>query len=150
EEVLGDRPATFADLPRLRRCEWAIREALRIYPPVWILFTRKAVQNTELGGYAVPVGTWVYVFPWVVHRDARWYPEPERFDPERFSPGRVEQIPHYAWLPFGGGPHMCIGNTFAMMEMTLVIATVLQRFRIAPLNPGPAEPVPLMSLTPKG
>lgn len=150
DTVLGDRPATSADLPKLKRCEWAVRETLRLYPPVWIIFTRKALAGVDLGRHRVRKGDWMYILPYTLHRDARWFPNPEVFDPERFAPGRVEAISQYAYIPFGAGPHMCIGNAFATMEMVLILATVLQRYRPALLETREAEPEALLSLRPRG
>jgi cytochrome P450 len=89
--------------------------------------------------------------PYVTQRDPRWFPEPERFDPDRFAPGRVEDIPEYVYFPFGAGPHVCVGNTFAMMEITLVVATLVQRFHLE-LTPGQENLAPELkvSLRPKG
>ncbi len=84
-------------------------------------------------------GGWVYIYPWVLHRDPRFFPEPERFDPERFARGRVESIPQHAYIPFGAGPHVCIGNTFAQMEVVLAVSTVIRRFRL--VLPDGARPV---------
>jgi cytochrome P450 len=150
DEAVGGRAVTFADLPRLGYAERVVRESLRLYPPTWSLFPREALAEVELGGYVVPKEAWVSIFPWVLHRDARWVPEPERFDPDRFAPGRAEQIPQYAYIPFGAGPHACIGKGFAMMEMTLILATVLQQYRVE-LLPGQetVEPEPLIALRPK-
>ncbi|MBI1914322.1 MAG: cytochrome P450 [Planctomycetes bacterium] len=104
-----------------------------------------------LGGYKIAKGCWISVFPFVTHRDPRFFENPEQFDPERFADDRAEQIPPYAYFPFGAGPHVCIGNTFAIMEMTLVVSTILQRFRVA-LAPGQreVEPVPDVVIRPKG
>jgi cytochrome P450 len=128
-----------------------LKESMRLYPPAVGVFNRQAITDVEVGGYPLKRGAVVQIISYVVHHDARWFPEPERFDPERFAPGRVEQIPQYAYFPFGGGPRVCIGNTFAMMEMTLILATILQRFRPT-LAPGQGEPGRLvqMSLRPAG
>jgi cytochrome P450 len=151
DAALGGRPAAAEDLPRLAYAERVVKEALRLYPPTWSLFAREAVADVEVGGYTLPRGSWVAMFPYVLHRDPRWFPEPERFDPERFAPGRVEQVPPLAYVPFGAGPHACIGNAFASMEMVLILATVLQQVRVelAP-GQGDAEPEPLIALRPKG
>src|SRR5262249_3282795 len=122
-----------------------------LYPPTWALFAREAVVDVELGGYAVPRGTWVFAFPWVTQRDPRFFPDPERFDPGRFAPGRAEQVLSYAYFPFGGGPHVCVGSTFALTEMALVVATVVRQYRLA-LAPeqGSVEPEPLLAIRPRG
>jgi cytochrome P450 len=151
DAVVGDRPATYADMPRLRRTEMAVKEALRLYPPSGFLFVREAVEDVELGGYPVRRGSWVFISPYVVQRDPRLFPDPEVFNPGRFAPGRAEEIPGYAWIPFGGGPRICIGSALALMEMVLVAATVLQRFRVG-LAPGQGEVEPEVKivLRPKG
>jgi cytochrome P450 len=146
DAVLGRRPATMADVARLRFTEMTIKEAMRLYPPTWVVFTRQALADVELGGYRLPRGAWVYLSPYVTHHDPRFFPDPERFDPERFAPGRVGQAPAHAYFPFGAGPHVCIGSTFALTLMTLTVATVLQRFRLA-LPPGQKDVVPVVDLT---
>jgi cytochrome P450 len=148
--VLDRRPATADDVPRLASVTRAIKEAIRLYPPVWA-FPRECIDDTEIGGYPVPKGSWVYLFPSVTHRDARWFPDPDKFVPERFAAEAEAKLPPLAYFPFGGGPRVCIGSTFALTEMTLVVATVLQRFHVAP-TPGREQvsPDPLMSLEPRG
>lgn len=149
--VLGGRAAAFADLPRLTFTDRVVRESLRICPPTSALFTRQAITEVEIGGYQLARGSLVTLSPYVTQRDPRWFPEPERFDPDRFGPGRADHIPEYAYLPFGGGPHVCIGNTFAMMEIALVTATLVQRFHLE-LTPGQEnlQPELRVSLRPKG
>jgi cytochrome P450 len=151
EAVLGGRLATFEDLPRLTFADAVVKESLRIYPPTSALFTRQALTEVEIGGYRLARGSLAAISPYVTQRDPRWFPEPERFDPDRFGPGRVEGIPEYAYLPFGAGPHVCVGNTFAMMEITLIVATLVQRFQVE-LTPGQEKVVPELkvSLRPKG
>ncbi len=151
ETVLGGRVATFEDLPRLTFADTVVKESLRLCPPTAALFTRQALTEVEIGGYRLARGSLVAISPYVTQRDPRWFPEPECFDPDRFGPGRVEDIPEYAYLPFGAGPHVCIGNTFAMMEITLVVATLVQRFHIE-LTPGQENLLPELkvSLRPKG
>jgi cytochrome P450 len=138
ETVLGERPATVEDLPRLQYTGMVVKESLRLYPPLWDLTTREAVSNVELGGYELPKGSWIALSPYVTQRDPRFFENPDQFDPQRFAAGRAEQIPPYAYFPFGAGPHVCIGNTFAIMEMTLVVSMILQQFRVA-LAPGQRE-----------
>jgi cytochrome P450 len=150
ETVLGERAATFEDLPRLRYMQMVVKESLRLYPPTWVLFTREAVADVELGGYVIPKASWVNLSPYVTQRDPRWFPEPERFDPERFAPGRVGRIPEYAYFPFGGGPHVCIGNLFATMEITVIVATILRRFRLQLAGQREVEPWLRVTMRPKG
>jgi cytochrome P450 len=131
DAVLGDRPATNEDVPRLRYLEMVIRESMRLYPVAGFLFGREAIEDVELGGYTLPRGSWVFIAPYIVHRDDRLFPNPEVFDPERFAPGRIDEIAPYAFIPFGGGPRICIGNSLAMTQIALLTATVLQRFHVA-------------------
>ena len=151
DTVLTRRAATYADVARLPYAEMVVKEAMRLYPPTWTLFAREAVEPVDLGGYKIPRGSWVYIFPWVTQRDPRFFKDPETFDPERFAPGRVDKIPQYAYFPFGGGPRVCIGSAFATMEMILIVACVLQRFGVKPAGgEREIEPEPLISLRPKG
>jgi cytochrome P450 len=151
DTVLARRPATFGDVTRLTYTDMVVKESLRLYPPTWALFPREVVTPVELGGYTVPKGAWVYAFPFVTHRDPRFFENPEEFDPERFGPGRLDKIPQYAYFPFGGGPRVCIGNTFATMEMILIVATILQKVRVRlAANLAQVEPEPLIAIRPKG
>jgi cytochrome P450 len=127
--VLGDRPARFEDLPALAEAEWVVLETMRLYPPAWAL-GRQALTRVEVGGFQFPRGAEFVMSPWVVHRDPKLFPDPERFDPQRWRDGLQQRLPRFAYLPFGGGPRVCIGNRFAMMEAKLVLATLLQRFRV--------------------
>jgi cytochrome P450 len=151
EAVLGERAATYEDLPRLTFTDTVVKESLRICPPTSALFARQAITEVEIGGYWLARGGLVSLSPYVTQRDPRWFPKPERFDPDRFGPGRVEDIPEYAYFPFGAGPHVCIGNTFAMMEITLIVATLVQRFQLE-LGPGQEDLQPELkvSLRPRG
>jgi len=149
--VLGGQNPTAEDITRLPYTEAAIKETLRLYPPAWIWFAREAVEDVEIGGYTIPKGGIVYATPWVTHRDPRWFSEPERFDPDRFLPGRFERLPPCAYFPFGAGPRGCIGNVFAMTEMVLVMACLCQRIWLS-LAPNQGEPdlTPLLALRPRG
>jgi cytochrome P450 len=149
--VLGGRAATLEDLPRLIFADTVVKESLRLCPPTSALFTREALAEVEIGGYRLARGSLAATSPYVTQHDPRWFPEPERFDPDRFAPGRVEAIPEYAFFPFGAGPHVCVGNTFALMEITLVVATLVQRFQVE-LTPGQENFVSELkvSLRPKG
>lgn len=148
DEVLGGRAPSVADLPRLKFTEMIVKESMRLYPPAYAI-GREAIEDTEIGGFAVPKGTQVYAFQWVTQRDSRYFDEPNAFKPERWGDASVEQIPKYAYFPFGGGPRQCIGNYFAMMEIMLTLATIGQRFRFA-LDPAhEVELLPVLSLRPK-
>lgn len=131
--ALGGAPR-FDDLGRLPLCLAVFKEALRLYPPLYI-FSREAVRETEVAGYRVPRGRMVFLTPYALHRHPAYWPEPERFDPGRFTPEQEAKRPRYTYLPFGGGPRVCIGNHFALMEAQLVLATLLRRFRFE-LSPG--------------
>ncbi len=144
DAVLGDRLATVADLPRLEYAANAINESMRLYPPAYA-FGREALADCEIGGYRVPAGTTIFMSPWVAHRDPRWFEEPLAFRPERWEDGFAKSLPRFAYLPFGGGPRVCIGNSFALMEATLILASVLRRYRVR--GAGEADPVPFPSIT---
>jgi cytochrome P450 len=144
--TLAGAPPTAADLPRLASIERLVNEALRLYPPAWA-FDRLVREDLALGGYTIPKGWNVWVVPWVVHRDPRFWSEPERFDPARWTTDAVKSRPKYSFIPFGGGPRVCIGNAFAMMEAQLVLATTLTRFRVEQLGDEPL-PEPGFTLRP--
>jgi cytochrome P450 len=150
DTVLAGRDPTASDLPRLSYTERVVKEALRLYPPAIGVFMRQALREVEIGGYTLPRNSLVQIFSYICQHDPRWFPDPERFDPDRFLPERQQGLPPFAYFPFGGGPRVCIGNTFAMMEMTLVVATLMQGLNVElAAGQGEAEPVALMSLRPK-
>jgi cytochrome P450 len=149
ESVLGGRAPTAADVKSLAYTECVLKEAMRLHPPAWTM-GRAVLEPFEVRGHALQRGDQVLISQWVLHRDARWFPEPERFDPERFSPERAKAIPRYAYLPFGAGPRVCIGSHFAMMEATLLLALIVQRFRVEPLPGPPLAYAPSVTLRPKG
>jgi cytochrome P450 len=125
-------------------------EAMRLYPPAWIM-GRMAVADDEVGGYCIPAGSSVLVSQWCMHRHPAFWPQPERFDPERFNPDdpAVKERPRYAYFPFGGGPRLCIGEPFAWMEGVLVVATLVQRFRFNLAAQAQVEPQPSVTLRPR-
>jgi cytochrome P450 len=146
-QVLGGRTPTAADLPNLPYTEMVIQEVMRLYPPAYAI-GRQAIGPCTIGGYPIPAGGTVLMSQWVVHRDPRYYDDPEHFYPERWADGLAKRLPRYAYFPFGGGQRVCIGNTFALMELPLVLATIAQRFRFS-LPPGPpVVPKPLLTLQP--
>ncbi|WP_435011204.1 cytochrome P450 [Tundrisphaera lichenicola] len=147
DEVLPDRLPTIADLPRLPYTERVVTEALRIYPTVWLL-GREAIEPTEVGGHPIAPGTTIYMSQWVIHRDPRWFDDPLAFRPDRWLDGLARKIPRYAYFPFGGGPRICIGNAFAMMEATLLLATIARKFRPRVLHPEKVVLQPTMTLRP--
>lgn len=147
-EVLGGRSPSVDDLPRLKYTSMVVDEAMRLYPPAW-MFTRAARQDLEIGGYFIPKDSYLFLSPYVVHRKASLWEDPEGFDPERFAPTRAASIPRFAYFPFGGGPRQCIGNAFALMETALLLAVFLPRYRLDLVPGHPVEPQPLVTLRPK-
>jgi cytochrome P450 len=146
--VLGGRSPVVSDLPNLRLAEHAVTEAMRLYPPAWG-FGREAVADCEIGGYVVPAGTTVIISPWLTHRDPRHFEDPTAYRPERWSSDLARRLPRFAYIPFGGGPRICIGNRFAMMEAVLILATIAQRFRLEWQRDHPVVPLPSITLRPK-
>jgi cytochrome P450 len=144
DRVLGGRPPTLDDLPNLRYTSLVITESLRLYPPAWGM-ARVAIEDTEIAGYPIPKGCGVSLAQWVVHRDPRWFEAPLEFRPERWEGDLAKRLPRFAYFPFGGGPRQCIGNNFAVMEASLLLATLAQQFRIS-LLPG-KEIIPAASIT---
>ncbi len=142
--ILGGRVPSLDDLPKLTYLSHVLTESLRLYPTAWGM-ARLAAEEHEIAGYAVPVGYGVAFAQWVVQRDARWFDAPLEFRPERWENGLAKQLPRFAYFPFGGGPRQCIGNTFALMEAGVVLATVGQKYRFA-LVPG-HRVTPLASIT---
>ncbi len=138
DAVLGDRPPALADLPRLPYTLQVIKEAMRLYPPAWVVNVRRAAADTMLGPYPIRRGERLWISPFVMHRRPAFFPDPERFDPERWTPERERALPKYAYMPFGGGPRVCIGNGFALMEAHLIVAAVARRCRLR-LLPGVVE-----------
>jgi cytochrome P450 len=118
---------------------------MRLYPPVWLLTIRTSDEPLELNGYTIDPGSWIFVSPYVTHRDPRYFPDPSAFEPERFLGSRGQEIPRFAYIPFGAGPRVCIGNAFAMMEARLILAAIAQQYRLT-LVPG-QEIVPAPEIT---
>ncbi len=134
DAVLGGRRATLDDAQRLKYVEMVVAEAMRLYPPAWAM-GRQAIEEVEIGPYRLPKGCFVFFSQYMVHRDERYFPEPLRFDPERFEPEARAGRPKFAYFPFGGGGRQCIGEAFAWMEAVLVVAALAQRWRLR-LEPG--------------
>jgi cytochrome P450 len=146
--VLGGRPPAFEDLPALRYTEMVLAESMRLFPPAWGI-GRRALRDVVLGGFKVAAGAILALPPYVVHRDERFWPDPLRFDPERFTAEARAARPRFAYFPFGGGARSCIGESFAWMEGVLLLAAIGQRWRLR-LAPGhPVEPQALMTLRPR-
>jgi cytochrome P450 len=148
DRVIGDERPSFEHIEQLAGTRRVIEESLRLYPPAWG-FSRRALNDDEIGGYRVPKGSLVFVIPFVVHRRPRVWPDPDRYDPDRFAPEQVAVRPRFAYIPFSGGPRGCIGSQFAMVEALLIVAAIAQRYRIV-LVPGQnIRPEPLITLRPK-
>ena len=146
--VLGGRTPAMDDLPRLPYLGHILTESLRLYPPAWGI-ARLAEEEHEIAGYPVFPRYGMATAQWVVHRDPRWFDAPQEFRPERWERGLAKQLPRFAYFPFGGGPRQCIGNTFALMEASVVLATIGQKFRFQ-LAPGQkVEPFASITMRPK-
>lgn len=146
--VIGNRLPTLADLKNLTYTEDVIKESMRIYPPLWSV-ARQTRESTQLGDYPIGKYATVLIPIWAVHHDERWYPNPWSFEPERWSDERADAVPRYAYLPFGGGPRICIGNSFAMMEAQLILVSILQQFKLTHVEGHQVVPEPLVTLRPK-
>ena len=146
--VLGGRAPTIDDLPRLAYTNHVLTESLRLYPPAWGI-ARLTMEPHEIAGYRILPGNGVACAQWTVHRDPRWFDSPEEFRPERWEDGLAKRLPRFAYFPFGGGPRQCIGNTFALMEAALVLATIAQKFRFRVVPGHPVETLPSITLRPK-
>jgi len=147
--AIGSRTPTLEDLPQLRYARMVVEEAMRLYPPVWG-FMRQAVGADEVGGFTIPKRSVVTISPYVTHRHPAVWEDPERFDPDRFTPERVRSRPRFAYLPFSGGPRLCIGNEFALMEAQLVVAMTVQRYRLQLVPGTTVELESRLTLRPRG
>ena len=128
DRVLQGRAPTVEDLPQLRYVDMVMKESLRLYPPAYGV-VREAVKDCEIGGYRIPAGATLAMFQWVVHRDPRFFDRPEEFVPERWTIDFEKRLPRCAYFPFGAGPRVCIGNSFALTELPLLIATIARNFQ---------------------
>ena len=149
DEVLGGRIPSAGDLPNLPYTGMVLAESMRLYPPTWIFIRMALQEDTVPSGATISPGSKIYLCPYVMHRNPRYFPDPERFDPERFTAPAKKGRPQFAYFPFGGGARVCIGEHFAKMEATLVLASIAQRFQLS-LVPGQTiVPEPKMTLRPK-
>jgi len=146
--VLGGRAPEVDDLPRLTFLNHVLTESLRLYPTAWGM-ARLAAEEHEIAGYPVRRGYGVAFAQWVIHRDARWFDAPLEFRPERWENGLAKQLPRFAYFPFGGGPRQCIGNTFALLEASVVLATIGQKFRFQLIPEHKVTPLASITLRPK-
>jgi cytochrome P450 len=148
DEVLDGRPPAVEDVPRLPYTRQVFSESMRCYPPAWVV-ARRALEECPLGSFTLPAGALVLMSEWVTHHDPRYYPDPFRFDPDRWTPEAVADRPRFAYYPFGGGSRLCIGEQFAWMEGVLVLATLASRWRFQLVPGHPVVPLPQITLRPK-
>jgi cytochrome P450 len=148
DQVLAGRTPTAADVPNLPYTRQVLSESMRLYPPVWTI-GRRAIAPFRAGQYDLPAGTVVLMSQWVMHHDQRYWPEPMKFDPDRWRPDAKTDRPRYAYFPFSFGPRSCIGEAFAWMEATLLLATIGQKWRFEPAG-AELELEPTITLRPKG
>jgi cytochrome P450 len=136
EFLRGGAPG-YENLSRLRYSRMVVDETMRLYPPVWVI-SRQAIADDEIGGYRIPAGSEILMFPYITHRHPKWWPEPEKFLPERFAPENAPARQKFAYVPFGAGPRACVGLNFAMTEILVVLALLLQRFHLDPVPEAPS------------
>jgi cytochrome P450 len=148
ERVLGSRLPTPEDMPELRYTDWVIKESMRIYPPAWAI-GREALEDCEIGGCRVARGAQILMAQFLVHRDPRFWPEPERFNPSRWDEESTRNLPRCVFFPFGDGPRVCIGANFATMEAVLLLATIAQRHRLELAQRPTLNLLPLITLRPR-
>jgi cytochrome P450 len=145
DRVLGGRLPTLADVPNLPYVEQVVTESMRLYPPAWLI-GRRAIEEFAVRDYTVPARSVVVMSPYVLQRDARFFVDPERFRPERWTPEFKASLPPFAYFPFGGGARRCIGESFAWMELVLVMSTIAQRWRMRLVPGHPVVPQPVVTL----
>lgn len=147
--VLGDRRPTYEDLAALSYTTRVVEEAVRLFPPVWML-SRRPIEPDEIGGYQVPAGVDVLICLYTLHRHPDFWENPEEFDPDRFLPEHKRDRPRYAYLPFGAGPRFCVGNNLGLLEAVLVVAMTARSFRLRRTTDRPVVPEPMLSLRLRG
>jgi cytochrome P450 len=147
-DVLGDKPVTLADLHRIPLLEGVVKESMRLYPPIWV-FARSAIAEDDIGGTRIRPGNVLMLSSYVTHRHPALWENPEGFDPSRFSAPPAVARPRFSYFPFGGGARQCIGDSFAMMEAQLILATVLRRVKLSLAPWQRVEPEPLVTLRPR-
>ena len=148
DTVLAGRLPTMEDMPRLTSTRMILAESMRLYPPAWILGLR-AINDYEVGGYIIPARSIITLCQYVMHRDPRYYPDPETFDPQRWAAEAEASRPKFAYFPFGGGPRQCIGESFAWMEGMLLLATLAQEWQLRLVPGHPVETKALITLRPR-
>jgi cytochrome P450 len=145
DRLLGGRPPTVADIASLSYVEKVVTESMRLYPPAWII-GRRALVDYPIGEYVAPARSIMVMSPYVLQRDGRFFPDPGRFNPDRWTPEFRAALPPFAYFPFGGGPRRCIGDSFAWMELVLVVATIAQHWQLRLVPGHRVEPQPLVTL----
>lgn len=148
-QALGDKVPTLADLPNLKAAERVIKESMRLYPPLWSIAGRLVLQDCEIGGYHIPKDSVIFISPWAMHRNPRYFTEPQAFHPERWTDEFSKALPKYTYFPFGAGQRVCIGMPFAMLEATLALAMVVRQYRLELVAGQPVELLPSFTLRPK-
>lgn len=150
DRVLGERVPTIADLKAMPYTEQVLNETMRIYPPAWSMMVRRARAELSLGGTTVPAGSVMLIPMWVIHRNPRIYPEPLRFEPARFAGEWRKRMPQYAFFPFGGGPHVCLGAHLSVFEGQLILPMLIQRLAFEPVPQPEPQLQALLTLRPRG
>ena len=148
DSVLGSKPATVAHVAKLKYTEMVFAESMRLFPPVWVV-GRRAIEDYRIDGYVIPRQSLLLMSQWVMHRDRRFFPDPLRFDPNRWTAQAREGRPKFSYFPFGGGPRICIGESFAWTEGVLLLATIAQRWKLRLLPDHPVRPQALVTLRPR-
>ena len=150
EQVDARNPKTDLAHAELPFAEMVVHESLRLHPPNWVLITRRSLHDSTIGGYRIPRGSWLYIFPYVLHRDARWFTEPESFAPDRFTPEAFGPRQRSAYIPLGLGPHVCIGKALSTIILTSILACILREYRLGlPSNSMPVEQDARVVIQPK-
>jgi cytochrome P450 len=149
DNVLKGKIPDAGNLQELHYLTRVIDESMRLYPPAWVI-GRKTIKPDVIGGHRIPAGHNILISPFALHRDSRFFPDPMRFDPDRFTPEEIKKRPKFSYIPFGGGPRICIGNNFAMMEMQVVLSMILQKFIPENNSTSKVIPEPLITLRPSG
>ncbi|QQS46886.1 MAG: cytochrome P450 [Acidobacteriota bacterium] len=148
DRVLNDRTPTFEDYPALKYTEMVFAESMRLYPPAWII-GRRALNDYRIGDYVAPAKSILLMSQYIMHRHPKYFPDPLRFDPDRWAPAEKEKRPQFSYFPFGGGPRLCIGEQFAWMEGVLVLAAVARRWMMRLIPGHPVAPEPIVTLRPR-
>lgn len=148
DRVVGDRTPAFEDIPEMHLVDGVVKESLRLYPPAYGV-VREALSDCEIGGYPIPAGATLAMFQWVVHRDARYFDRPDDFIPERWTEDFTKGLPKCAYFPFGVGPRVCIGNTFALAELPLLVAMIARRYQFTLVPGHPVLLSPSLTLRPR-